>query len=933
MKTAVLLDTSAIMYRAFYANPHFKTKNEHTGAVYGFIGTLLKIIKEFTPDYMAAAFDVSRSSLKRTEIYGGYKAKREAAPEDLISQISRIEELLDCFNIKRFKVPTHEADDVLGTLATKLSQENYKVIVVTGDKDLAQIIDKNISIALLGKGEGKDGFKILATDSDVVEHLGVHSDKVPDLFGLVGDTSDGIPGVRKIGPKKAIPMLEKYGNLEGIYENLEFLTELPGIGKSLIQNMIEDKELAFLSRKLAIIDKNLEELKDVKGEDLNYGEDTEKLREFYTRLEFKMHLKRLVDSELKSIDKVSEKKNVEINLDNSEKKIEKKLQNNLTLNFQSEQIEKELIDVEIKEKFDFETHFFKVVNNLETFENMKKEILEIENKKISIFGKKIALAISTEKNSYFIPLKYEGLFVKNLELDLLNTFFKNELKIFTYDLKSILELGIKVKKEDIILDIMIGYHLLTSSSKFSLELIMNEYFNESSLTYEEQFKKKLPEELDSDLLAEYLTKSSKIISLVGITILNELKKENLEEVWKKIELPLIEVLYDMEKNGIKIDTAYFKSLEIKFNEKLEGIKSSIYKLAKKEFNINSPKQLGEILFIDMNLPILKKNKTGPSTDVDVLEGLRDMGFEIAEQLLEHRKLSKLVQTYVEPLPKLADKKGRLHSSFNQIGTATGRLSSSNPNLQNIPVKSEEGILLRKGFVVEPGKKLLGIDYSQIELRVLTEFTEDVNLVKAYKENQDLHEMTARKIFDLKGETSVTREQRTVAKIVNFSLIYGKTAFGLAKELKISNKEAVTYIDAYFSQYPRVKEFEMETLEFAQEHGYVTTLFGRKREIEGINSRNRTLKMQAERTAVNTIIQGTAAEIIKVAMVDIYEFIKGKESIKLVLQVHDELIFEVDEEKVDEYKEKIENLMTMAVKFKNVNLEVNGEIGDSWAETK
>ncbi|MGL6167740.1 MAG: DNA polymerase I, partial [Fusobacteriaceae bacterium] len=867
MKTAVLLDTSAIMYRAFYANPHFKTKNEHTGAVYGFIGTLLKIIKEFTPDYMAAAFDVSRSSLKRTEIYSGYKAKREAAPEDLISQISRIEELLDCFNIKRFKVPTHEADDVLGTLATKLSQENYKVIVVTGDKDLAQIIDKNISIALLGKGEGKDGFKILATDSDVVEHLGVHSDKVPDLFGLVGDTSDGIPGVRKIGPKKAIPMLEKYGNLEGVYENLEFLTELPGIGKSLIQNMIEDKELAFLSRKLAIIDKNLEELKDVKGEDLNYGEDTEKLREFYTRLEFKMHLKRLVDSELKSMDKVSEKKNVEINVKNSEEKIEKKLQNNLTLNFQSEQIEKKLIDVEIKEKFDFETHSFKVVNNLETFENMKKEILEIENKTISIFGKKIALAISTEKNSYFIPLKYEGLFVKNLELDLLNTFFKNELKIFAYDLKAILELGIKVKKEDIILDIMIGYHLLTSSSKFSLELLMNEYSDESSLTYEEQFKKKLPEELDSDLLARYLTKSSKIISLIGTTILNELKKENLEEVWKKIELPLIEVLYDMEKNGIKIDTAYFKSLETKFNEKLEGIKSSIYKLAEKEFNINSPKQLGEILFIDMNLPILKKNKTGPSTDVEVLEGLRDMGFEIAEQLLEHRKLSKLVQTYVEPLPKLADKKGRLHSSFNQIGTATGRLSSSNPNLQNIPVKSEEGILLRKGFVVEPGKKLLGIDYSQIELRVLTEFTEDVNLVKAYKENQDLHEMTARKIFDLDGETSVTREQRTVAKIVNFSLIYGKTAFGLAKELKISNKEAVAYIDAYFSQYPRVKEFEMETLEFAQEHGYVTTLFGRKREIEGINSRNRTLKMQAERTAVNTIIQGTAAEIIKVAMVD------------------------------------------------------------------
>ena len=310
-----------------------------------------------------------------------------------------------------------------------------------------------------------------------------------------------------------------------------------------------------------------------------------------------------------------------------------------------------------------------------------------------------------------------------------------------------------------------------------------------------------------------------------------------------------------------------------------------------------------------------------------------MKFEIAEQLLEHRKLTKLVQTYVEPLPKLADEKGRLHSSFNQIGTATGRLSSSNPNLQNIPIKSEEGILLRKGFVTEPGKKLLGIDYSQIELRVLTEFTKDENLVKAYEENQDLHEITARKIFGIEDQISVNRDQRTVAKIVNFSLIYGKTAFGLAKELKISTKEATAYIDAYFSQYPRVKEFERETLEFAQEQGYVMTLFGRKREIEGINSKNRTLKMQAERTAVNTIIQGTAAEIIKIAMVDIYQFIKSKEDIKLVLQVHDELIFEVNEEKVAEYKEKIESLMISAVKFKNVHLEVNGEIGDSWADTK
>lgn len=930
MERVVLLDTSAIIYRAFYANPHFRTKKEPTGAIYGFTLILQKIIKEFSPKMIGAAFDVSRSTLKRTESYSEYKAQREAAPEDLIAQIPRIEELLEYYGIEKFKIPGHEADDVLGTLAKQLSEQGYEVIIVTGDKDISQLIcnEKNIKIALLGKGDGKDPFKILEKNEDVVESLGVLPCQIPDFFGLIGDSSDGIPGVRKIGPKKAIPMIEKYENLEGIYENIEFLTEIPGIGKSLIQNMVEDKELAFLSRKLATIEVDLKEIK-VTGKELIFSENKEKLREFFTELEFKAMIKKYEE-------------NSSLSLFNAEEKAEAK----------SEDSGENLDDKQIFINYDKYKKI--VVDSEEIYELLKSEI--DREKKIVFYLDEIGCSISTLEIDFYIPnVKKSSDFVEsskignlslltldfskdnNREKEWFVNLFKNEYEVIGFNLKNFCHYTKSELVNEKSFDMLIAYHLLTSSTKEEIELFAKEYTGVEFEKFNQLYPKRSVSELSAEEVIKYIAPRSRVIYETEEYLREKIEHEELGEVLKTIEIPLISVLAQMERDGIKIDREHFKKLSKEFNYKLDDIREQIYLEAgtgeKKEFNINSPKQLAEILFVDLGMPILKKNKTGPSTDVEVLESLRDLGFKIAELLLEHRKLSKLTQTYVDPLPKLVDSNSRIHSSFNQIGTATGRLSSSNPNLQNIPVKSDEGLRIREGFVADKGKKLIGIDYSQIELRVLAEMTQDENLILAYRENKDLHEITARKIFGIKESEAVTREQRTIAKTINFSLIYGKTAFGLAKELKIPQKDASTYIKTYFEQYPKVKVFEQETIEYAEKHGYVKTLFGRKRDIEGINSRNRNIKMQGERMAVNTVIQGTAAEIIKKAMIDIYNEIKEKTDIKLILQVHDELIFEVDEKKAETYKQQLEEFMKKSVEFKYSKLDVNGSIASNWGETK
>lgn len=889
MKKAVLLDVSAIMYRAFYGNLNFRTKNEPTGAVYGFVNTLMSIINQLNPDYIGAAFDVKRATLKRSEIYKEYKAQRDSAPEDLIAQIPRIEEFLDCFGIKKFKIEGCEADDVLGSLAKELGAKGIESYIVTGDKDLSQILDSYVNIALLGKGDG-GGLKILSTEEDVIEQIGVKPKMIPDLFGLIGDTSDGIPGVRKIGSKKAIPMLEKYGSLEGIYENIDSLTELPGIGKSLINNLIEDKELAFLSRELATIE--LLDL-DIRESELEYKRDDRKLLELFKTLEFKSLIKKM-------------------NLEDTQNQtvVQQTPQNSMQLGLFNFQGTPEILE----EKDFFILEGFRI-----------KEILGDSDSEIAIYLGEKGAAASLKNKDYFLPLK-------DVES---KKYFKEALnsnsKFISYGFKNFLRNGHSVKNMEF--DTMLAYHLLTSQTREEIEVMLRNVLDEDIEKYSEIFAKTKIEDISVEDYGKFLTKRTRGILIAYPELVKELQNNNLCNVLKETEMPLIRVLADMEIEGIKISPEYFAKYSLELEKRLDELTKKIYEEAEGEFNINSPKQLGEILFINLNIPPVKKTKTGFSTDSEVLEKLAEQGYEIARSILEFRKLSKLKSTYVDPLPKMVDKNNRLHTTFNQTGTATGRLSSSDPNLQNIPVRTEEGMKIRAGFIAKDGSVLLGIDYSQIELRVLAEISQDRNLIEAYSKNLDLHSLTARKIFDLPEDALVTREQRDAAKIVNFSIIYGKTAFGLSQELKITPKEASDYITRYFEQYPAVKHLEKEIIEYAEEHGYVETYFKRKRIIDGINSKNRVIKNQAERMAVNTVIQGTAAEVLKKVMIDLYEVLKDKEDIHMLLQVHDELIFEVEKEKVLEYKEKIEKIMRESIQFSKVKLEVNSSIGQNWAETK
>ncbi|MFK4784852.1 DNA polymerase I [Fusobacterium sp. MFO224] len=918
MKKIVLLDTSAIMYRAFYANMNFRTKNEPTGAVYGFTNILLSVIKQFSPDFIGAAKDVKRATLKRSEVYEEYKKDRQAMPEDLVTQLPRIDELLDSFGIGRYKINGYEADDVIGTISKKFSKEGYEVFIITGDKDLAQLVDKNINICLMGKGED-GGFKIISNDEDVIEHLGVPADKIPDLFGLIGDKSDGIPGVRKVGPKKAIPMLKKYGDLEGIYENVDHLRELPGIGPGLIKNIVEDKELAFLSRKLAVIKKDID--LDIKIEDLEFHMNREKLLALFKELGFRALIKRMKLNEIP--EEVEEVKETEEIKASSEKKSVEDNSSQLGLFFGNAEVKEEP-----KEKV------FQIISTEEELDSLIKDLKNEE--RIYFYQEGPGMSLVTKKGNHYIPLFHNlklGETHTNLDKKYLEKIFNLDKKFVTYDFKNILKNIYKLPVDKMDLDEMLAYHLITSETRVGIEAIAMREGIEGIDKYSEVFKKEIPENIGISDFSNYLNKRANLIKEVYKDLVEDLQNKNLLEVLQKIEMPLIEVLNNMEENGILINKDYFSKMSIQVGKLLDKTEKKVYEIAGEEFNLNSPKQLAEILFFKLNIDPVKKTKTGYSTNSEVLEVLNDRGEEIAKYILEYRKFSKLKSTYLDALPKTADKDNVIHTTFNQTGTATGRLSSSDPNLQNIPVKTEDGIEIREGFIASPGYKLLGIDYSQIELRVLAEISKDENLIKAYRADQDLHSLTARRIFDLSDDDKVTPKQRSMAKIVNFSIIYGKTPFGLSKELKITRAEATSYIDRYFEEYPRVKKLEEEIIENAVKTGYSETYFKRRRDIEGINSKNKNLKNQADRMAVNTVIQGTAAEIIKKVMIEVYNEIKDKEDIKMLLQVHDELIFQVKEDRVKKYKTIIEDIMENTVHFENVQLKVNGAIGENWAETK
>lgn len=908
MKKAVILDTSAIMYRTHFALMGMRnSKGLATGATYGFVNTLEGVLKEFSPDYLVACLDIKRSELKRSEELETYKAHRESMPDDLVAQQEYIMSVLEGYKIPKYKIDGYEADDVMATLATKFSEdtdEEIEVYIVTGDKDLAQLVNGKINIALLGKGDKKSSlFKYIRTDEDVIEYLGVTPDKIPDLFGLMGDSSDGIPGVSGIGPKTGVELINKYGNLEGLYEHID---EIKGKRK---EKLIEDKENAFLSRKLATVYKDIEIEYDKNKLKLE-NKDLNKLLEIYKTMEFKKFAAAIENQLKKSVadSENGEKSNTE------ENSLFGGVANHPHRNSESANSE-EILKENLTE----------ITGELIEWNEAVKVLSEMDNE-IALFGNEFGLAVcDSSKNIVLLnDEKATGDTVEEIYRIL------SLKRITAYNVKEYIKTGINCEKY---FDVMLAWYVLGTESSQDLENIIFSELGVNLEKFEEQFKKRKIVEVDNKEKAEFLWKRAFYIKGLEVILEDRLRTEDLHYIFENLENKLVPVLASMENFGIKIDKKYFENYKKELQENIEKLEKEIYSLSEETFNIGSPKQLGEILFEKMGIEPVKKTKTGYSTDVEVLEVLALRGIEIAEKLLEYRGFTKLLSTYVEPLPKLADEDDRIHTTFNQNGTSTGRLSSANPNIQNIPVRTDEGIKIRKGFISQDGWSLVSFDYSQIELRVLAELSKDENLLLAYKKDKDLHDLTARKIFFKTDEEQVTREQRSIAKVINFSILYGKTPFGLSKELKIPVADASQYIKTYFEQYPKVKKFLENVLENARQNGFVETLYGTRRYINNINSSNKNLQAQANRMAVNTVVQGTAANIIKKVMIKLYDEFKNNDDIKMLLQVHDELIFEVKDAVSEKYMEKIKEIMEETIKFEDIRLRANGSVAKNWGLLK
>ena len=895
MKKAVILDTSAIIYRNHFALMGMKnSKGMSTGATYGMINTLNAVLKEFNPDFLVACLDVKRSELKRSEDLETYKAHRESMPDELVQQLPKIMEVLDGYRVPKYKMIGYEADDVIATLASKFAADGIEVYVVTGDKDLMQLVDGHVNIALLGKGEGKSLFRYIRTDDDVVEYLGVKPNQVSNLFGLMGDSSDGIPGVQGIGPKTGVELINKYGDLETLYENIE---DIKGKRK---EKLIEDKEKAFLSRDLAEVHRNL---------DVEYDHDKLILEEkdydillpLYKEMEFKRFVLEIEKKETVKVEK--QEPSMSLFGNTQEQKLPRETD--------------KTVNTEI---------VYEIINL-----NKMNEKIDQMGEEISIYENEFGISICDNATNIVVLYNEE-----NNKGDIKEVYSKIKNKrVVAYNIKDYFKKGLEPNGVNYF-DVVLAWYVLGTESSQDLENIIFTEFGENLEKFEDQFKKRDINDLEIVSIEEkalFLSRRSYLIKRLETVLDERLKNEHLSKVYENIENKLIPVLAKMELEGIKVDLKYFETYKIELQEKIKKLEEEIYLLAGEKFNIGSPKQLAEILFEKLEIEPVKKTKTGYSTDVEVLEALALREISIAEKLLEYRSYAKLLSTYVEPLPKLVDENSRIHTTFNQNGTSTGRLSSTNPNLQNIPSKTEEGMKIRKGFVSKEGYSFISFDYSQIELRVLAELSKDENLVHAYSKDKDLHDLTARRLFYKTEEEEVTREERSIAKVINFSILYGKTPFGLSKELKIPMAEAKIYINTYFEQYPKVRTFLNDVLESARLNGFVETLYGTRRYISGINSSNKNLQAQAERMAVNTVVQGTAANILKVVMIELYKTLKDKTDIKMLLQVHDELIFEVKDESIDKYMTLIDDLMENTIKFDSVRLKANGNVAKTWGELK
>ncbi|ANN62928.1 DNA polymerase I [Brachyspira hyodysenteriae] len=916
-KTFLIIDAFGILYRyhfIFLKRPLLNSKGQNVSSINGFMRTYFSLINTYPAEYVAIALDSSRKTF-RNEIYKEYKENRESMPDDLRSQIPILYNLIDALGISRIVLDNYEADDIVGTIAERNKKENIKTIIYSPDKDILQLVDDDVKVVASNKDN-----ELMEYDAQAVkEKRGVYPNQIIDLLSLMGDASDNIPGVKGVGEKTALKLLDEYKSLDGIYENID------SIKGKIQEKLLESKDMAYMSYKLATIERNIE------GFNLDYNEiasskiNIDEVNKILDELELKQ-IRDKINSYIYGSSKKEDKvkiSNDKINKDNDSKTEEapilsaKDNKSSYYLIENETELENLLKDINSKKLvcIDFET------TGLDTFKD-------------TIIG--ISFAIKSNE-AFYLDLSGRTKIDKDKCMNLVfDTLEKEDIKVIGHNLKYEYKMMRAIGKSigNMYFDTMVAAYLINPTrGRYNMDDLAIAYLSYNTIKYSDLTDNAKKTLLDAPLkdVVEYACEDADVTFRFYECFAPLLKTHNLEELFFNIEMPLVSVLADMEFDGVYISSERMKALSDEYSSLLEKTKEKIYAEAGEEFNLQSPKQLEYILFDKMGIPPTKKTKTGFSTDEEVLTELSQK-YKIAEYMLTYRKYAKLKNTYLDVFPTLINEKtGRIHASFNQTVTATGRLSSSEPNLQNIPVRGEEGREIRNTFIPEKGNLLIAADYSQIELRLLAHFSNDPALVEAFKNNDDIHRKTAMKIYSVSKE-HVTASMRNIAKIINFSIIYGKTAFGLSKELGIKRKEAEDFIKGYFSTYSRVKPFCEEVVEEVRNKGFVRTMCGRIRDLsKTINSSNAMARNEAERMALNTLIQGSAADMIKVAMVAIHkEFKNHLKTAKIVMQVHDELVVEVSEAEADKAMTIMKEIMEHSVKA-NVPITVDIHKGNSWGE--
>ncbi len=890
-KKLVLIDGSSYLFRAYHGLPPLTFNGHATGALYGVLNMLRKLVKDEQPDNIAVVFDAKGKTF-RNEIYADYKANRPPMPDDLREQIEPLHEIIRAMGFPLVCIDGVEADDVIGTLSVKASEKEFQVLISTGDKDMAQLVNDNVQLINTMNNH-------LMTSDTVVEKFQVKADQIIDYLALMGDNSDNIPGVPKVGPKTASKWIAQYGSLQGVMDHAEEIKGKVG------ENLRDSLNFLPMSYQLATIKLDCDTGVEI-DELIQSQADNNVLGEYYQRFGFTRWY---------------------------------------------DELEAPVSDTEMPDqiKTDYECVLSQAVLNywLDALKNCEIFAVDTETTSLDYMQAKlvgISLCVEAGKACY-IPLGHSYLgapeqLERNSTLAALKPILENPSigKIgqnIKYDAHIFISEGIFLKgiREDTMLQ---SYVLNSTATRHNMDALAQVYLGRDTIHFEEiagkGAKQSTFDQIELEKATDYAAEDADITLQLHENLRPRFDENNrLYSVYRNIELPLVEILVKVEQNGVLVDRNLLHQQGLEVGKKLDDIEKSIFQHAGEEFNLSSPKQIQSILYDKLELPVLRKTPKGqPSTAEDVLEELA-LNYPIPALLLEHRSLNKLKSTYIDKLPnEINANSGRVHTSYQQAVASTGRLSSTSPNLQNIPIRTAEGRRIREAFVAPKGKCILALDYSQIELRIMAHLSTDDNLIKAFEQGLDVHRATAAEVFGCKLE-SVENNQRRAAKAINFGLIYGMSAFGLGKQLNIGRKEAQRYVETYFERYPGVKRYMEETKQLARDQGYVETVFGRRLYLPDINARNTMQRQYAERTAINAPMQGTAADIIKRAMIDVHHWlIEDGDNTRMIMQVHDELVFEVDQSDIDRNRDAIGQLMTSAADL-SIKLEVDAGVGANWHE--